>query len=73
MLDLETNKPEVYKKLKNMIPELGEKSEPQDRSFFFNILNTLDKDVVDKMVFNTVKVRSTRNRLDTEIEMQPEL
>ena len=72
MLDLETNKPEVYKKLKNMIPELGEKSEPQDRSFFFNILNTLDKDVVDKMVFNTVKVRSTRNRLDTEIEMQPE-
>ena len=72
MLDLETNKPEIYKKLKNMIPELCEKSEPQDRSFFFNILNTLYMDIVDKMVFNAMKARSTRNKLDTEIEMKPE-
>ena len=72
MLDLEKKQPEIYEKLKNMIPELGEKPEPMDRSFFFNILNTLYMDIVDKMVFNAVKARSTRNKLDTEIEMQPE-
>ena len=29
-------------------------------------------DIVDKMVFNAMKARSTRNKLDTEIEMEPE-
>ena len=29
-------------------------------------------DIVDKMVFNAMKARSTRNKLDTEIEMEPD-
>ena len=59
-------------KLKNMMPELEYKTEPKDRSFFFNILNTLQVDIVDKMVFNAEKARSTRVRLDHEIEIESE-
>ena len=56
-----------------MMPELEYKSEPQDRSFFFNILNTLYVDIVDRMVFNAEKARNNAKRkLEDEIEVDPQ-
>ena len=45
-------KEELWKDIKKYCPELEYRSNPKDRSFFFNILNTLDKDCMDKAVYN---------------------
>ena len=55
------------------MPELVEKKEPQDRSFFFNVLNTLKDGIVDKMVFNAEKERQYKSKIDDEITVVPEL
>ena len=34
------------------MPELKKKRRPKDRAFFYNILNTLQENVVNKMVYN---------------------
>ena len=34
------------------MPELGPNKEPKDRAFFFNVLNTLNVNLIDDMVIN---------------------
>ena len=53
------------------MPELEEKKEPQDRTFFFNVLNTLDNGIVDKMVYHAMKDRQARDKLEDEIIVLP--
>ena len=39
------------------MPELENKKEPKDRKFFYDILNTLQDGVVDKMVYHATLAR----------------
>ena len=49
------------------------KSVPKDRTFFFNILNTLEHRIVDKFVYNSIKLRETKPSIPNEITIVPEL
>ena len=72
-MELETKHPLLWEKLQNYMPELETKKEPKDRKFFFNMLNTLKPNVVDKMVHNAKEDRIIKSKIDDEITVIPEL
>ena len=41
-------------KLENIMPEIKIRDKPKDREFFYNILNTLESNVVEKMVYRAM-------------------
>ena len=49
------NNSSLWKQILNFCPELEYKSQPKDRDFFFNILNTIENQVVETMVYNAYK------------------
>ena len=55
------------------MPELVTKKEPKDRTFFFNMLNTLKPHVVERMVHNAKEERILKSKIDDEITVIPEL
>ena len=49
-LNLEKTDKDAWNKILNYCPELKYKTRPKDSDFFFNILNTVKKHCVDKMI-----------------------
>ena len=45
----------LWQKLLNFCPELEFKKNPKNRDFFFNILNFIQPNIVDKMLHNAIK------------------
>ena len=41
----------------NFCPEIKERNCPKDRTFFYNVLNTIKKGYVDNIVMNAVVAR----------------
>ena len=71
---------ELWKKLLVYIPELSKhnpdvrnRNVPKDREFFFNVLNTLKKDYVNKIVYNAKLLRVPKIGISDEIKVLPEL
>ena len=56
-MNLEKSESVIYKRIVQFCPEIKHTNKPKDREFFFNILNTLKEDLVDKLVFNAIKSR----------------
>ena len=54
-LNLEKKNSDIWNKIKLYCPELNYKSNPKDREFFFNVINTLIPNSVEKMVYNALK------------------
>ena len=44
----------------NFCPEIKDKKSPKDRTFFYNILNTIKKGYVDQIVMNAVLARQKK-------------
>ena len=57
----------------NYCPELERKAHPKDRDFFFNILNTIEVNIVDRMLHNAIKKRNQKSKIENEIKVIPEL
>ena len=55
------------------MPELKKSKIPKDRKFFFDVLNTLKPNIVNKMVFNAKEARLPKTKIDDEITVIPEL
>ena len=51
-MELKTKRKELYSELKQYCPELEYKENPKDRDFFFNVLNTLEPNCIDRIVRN---------------------
>ena len=68
-MELKTKKLDLYQEVKKYCPELQYKDEPKDREFFFNVLNTLEPNCVDKMVRNTRLNRVYCSKKDDKIEV----
>ena len=56
-MNLQENNKTLYKKILNYCPEIKYRGYPKDREFFFNILNTIEPKIVDKMVISAFKHR----------------
>ena len=54
------------------MPELTITGKPKDRRYFFNILNTLKPDIVEKIVFNAYMNRKQEQTIKNEIIVKPE-
>ena len=65
---------EFWIKILNYCPELNQKEGPKDRTFFFNILNTIKLYCVDKVVYNAIKQRDdkVKAKIANEITVIPE-
>ena len=48
-------------------PELKHNKWPKDRTFFFNVLNTIEAKCVDRMVINAMKQRQNKTKIENEI------
>ena len=48
---------ETFISLSEYMPELLTKGIPKDREFFFNVLNTIHKNCIDQIVYNSIKGR----------------
>ena len=53
----------VWTTLLNYCPELEFKSNPKDRSFFYNVLNTIKPNCVDKIVRNALIYRQNPSKI----------
>ena len=51
-MKLKTDHIEIWNKILEYCPELEYKEKPKDREFFFNILNTIIPNCIDKIVRN---------------------
>ena len=51
-MELKTNKKDIWEQLKNFCPELELRDQPKDREFFYNILNKIKPNCIDKIVRN---------------------
>ena len=49
-MELKEKEKDLWKELLNYCPELATREQPRDRTFFFNILNTLKLNCIDKLV-----------------------
>ena len=47
----------IWPQILSYCPELKEKKYPKDRTFFFNVLNTIKHGFVDNMVLNAIESR----------------
>ena len=56
----------------NYCPELEYKNKPKDREFFYNILNTITKGSVEKLVYNAHLSRQYTSNIPNEMEVAPE-
>ena len=56
-MDLEMKDPKIWKLLLNYCPEIKYNRKPKDRTFFYNILNTILPKCIDKFVYNALKKR----------------
>ena len=45
---------------------------PADREFFFNLLNTLKPGSIEEIVYNSIKQRQNRSKIENEIEVTNE-
>ena len=54
------------------MPELTITGRPKDRRYFFNVLNTLKSDIVEKIVFNSYMSRKKDQTIKNEIVVKPE-
>ena len=52
----------VWPKLVKFLPELETKKIPKDREFFFNILNTINPGIVERMVLLSMKKRENKSK-----------
>ena len=68
-MELKTKQLDLYQEMKKYCPELQYKDEPKDREFFFNVLNTLEPNCVDKMVRNARLNRVYCSKKDDKIEV----
>ena len=57
----------------NFNPELKYNKPPRDREFFYNILNTFNPNIVDRMLSNAIKARQHKSNIPNEIKVIPEL
>ena len=57
--------------MKKYCPELEYKDEPKDREYFFNLLNTLEPNCIDKMMRNARLNRIFSSGIDDKIEVIP--
>jgi len=70
-MELKTTRKELYTKVKKYCPELEYKDEPKDREYFFNVLNTLEPNCIDKMMRNARLNRIFSSGIDDKIEVIP--
>ena len=52
--NLQLKNKQIWNRILNFCPELDQKDTPKDRAFFFNVLNTIEKRCMEKIVFNSV-------------------
>ena len=48
-------------------PELKERNRPKDRTFFFNVLNTIKPNFVDNVVLKAIENREKKANIPNEI------
>ena len=53
-LNFKENDPKIWELVLDLCPEITEKGIPKDREFFFNVLNTLKPNCMDKIVYNAM-------------------
>ena len=56
-------------KLCNFCPELRDRKYPKDRTFFYNVLNTIKPEFIDKMVLNAINIREKKSEIPNEIKV----
>ena len=66
---LEKSDPVTYKIFLNFCPEIRERKRPKDRTFFYNVLNTIKKGFVDNIVMNAVLAREKKQNIPNEIKV----
>ena len=62
-----------WKEIINYCPELGKYENPKDREFFYNILNTIKPNIVEKIVYYAKIAREKKTTIENEIKVIPEL
>ena len=70
-MELKTTRKDLYIELKKYLPELEFKDEPKDREFFFNVLNTLESNCIDRIIRNARLIRLFSSKKDDKIEVIP--
>ena len=70
-MKLKENYKEDWELLIDLCPELNYKNKPKDREFFFNVLNTLIPNSIDRIVRNSFINRQQKSKIEDEIEVAP--
>ena len=60
---------EIWNKLLNFCSELRERKYPKDRTFFYNVLNTIKPQFIDKIVLNAIDNREKKSDIPNEIKV----
>ena len=69
VMKLKENHKEEWECIIDLCPELQYKNKPKDREFFFNVLNTLIPNSVDRIVRNSFINRQQKSKIEDEIEV----
>ena len=62
-LGLEKHEKTLYDELSRYCPELKNNKPPKDRTFFFNVLNTLKHKCMDSIVYNAIVAREKKSNI----------
>ena len=57
----------VWPEILAYCPELKERNRPKDRTFFFNVLNTIKPNFVDNVVLKAIENREKKTNIPNEI------
>ena len=68
-LNWQSKDKQKYGELLNFCPEIEYKGIPKDREFFFNVINTIDADIVQKMVLHGIEQRQKNPIIPDEMKI----